>query len=181
MMTMHSAKGLEFDTVFICGAEDGIFPSYRSLDNSEELEEERRICYVAMTRAKKRLYITSAKRRLLYGQTTFGRLSRFVEEIDPQYIKRHVPQIPAASQQRAPAKRRVIQRPSVSLARNNLGGQSAKLDFAKGDLIVHKAFGSGKIANVTPMGGDLLLEIAFDSAGVKMMMAKTASQYITKI
>ncbi|MBQ1271314.1 MAG: UvrD-helicase domain-containing protein, partial [Clostridia bacterium] len=85
MMTMHSAKGLEFDTVFICGAEEGLFPSYRSMDSAEELEEERRICYVAMTRAKKKLFITSAKSRMLYGRTTFNKVSRFVDEIDPQY------------------------------------------------------------------------------------------------
>lgn len=179
MMTMHSAKGLEFDTVFICGAEEGVFPSYRSMDSEEELEEERRICYVAMTRAKKRLYITSAKRRLLYGQTSFGRLSRFVEEIDPQYVHRHVPKV-AAAEGHISTRRPPVKRPSVSLAHHGIDEKKVSLDFAKGDLIVHKAFGSGKIENVTPMGGDLLLEIAFDNAGTKMMMAKTASQYISK-
>ena len=181
MMTMHSAKGLEFDTVFICGAEEGIFPSYRSMDSEEELEEERRICYVAMTRAKKRLYITSAKRRLLYGQTSFGKLSRFVEEIDPSYLHRHVPKI-APPEHHAAARRPQIQRPSVSVApRPETSAKAARdMHFAKGDLVVHRAFGSGKVVNVTPMGGDLLLEIAFDSAGTKLMMAKTAAQYISK-
>ena len=181
MMTMHSAKGLEFDTVFICGAEEGIFPSYRSMDSEEELEEERRICYVAMTRAKKKLFITSAKRRLLYGQTSFGKLSRFVEEIDPQYLQRHMPRVnPTEQRSAAPAKRAPIQRPSISVAPKKEAPKSA-MSFAKGDLVVHKAFGSGRIENVTPMGGDLLLEIVFESAGTKMMMAKTASQYLAKM
>lgn len=181
MMTMHSAKGLEFDTVFICGADEGIFPSYRSMDSTDELEEERRLCYVAMTRAKKRLFITSAKRRLLYGQTVFGKLSRFVEEIDPQLLHRHVPRVAAnEAVHRQPVRRPQIERPSVSVApKHDVKNES--LDFAKGDLIVHKAFGSGKIINVTPMGGDLLLEIEFENAGVKMMMAKTAGQYIFKV
>ena len=181
MMTMHSAKGLEFDTVFICGAEEGIFPSYRSMDSEEEIEEERRICYVAMTRAKKHLFITSARRRLLYGQTTFGKLSRFVEEIDPQYIQRHVPRVNPTAEQRATAPaRRPVQRPSISVAPKKEAPKGA-LAFAKGDLVVHRAFGSGRIENVTPMGGDLLLEIVFADAGTKMMMAKTASQYLSKI
>ncbi|MBQ9966910.1 MAG: ATP-binding domain-containing protein, partial [Clostridia bacterium] len=180
MMTMHSAKGLEFDTVFICGAEEGLFPSYRSMDSAEELEEERRICYVAMTRAKKKLFITSAKSRMLYGRTTFNKVSRFVDEIDPQYIERHVRETPAAVR-KEPVRRQPVQRPSISVAPSPSAKPSSVLSFAKGDLVVHKAFGSGKVLNVTPMGGDTLLEIEFESAGVKMMMAKTASQYIVKI
>ena len=180
MMTMHSAKGLEFDTVFICGAEEGLFPSYRSMDSAEELEEERRICYVAMTRAKKKLFITSAKSRMLYGRTTFNKVSRFVDEIDPQYIERHVRETPAAAR-KEPFRRQQIQRPAISVAPSSSAKPSSVLSFAKGDLVVHKAFGSGKVLNVTPMGGDTLLEIEFESAGVKMMMAKTASQYIAKI
>jgi len=180
MMTMHSAKGLEFDTVFICGAEEGLFPSYRSMDSAEELEEERRICYVAMTRAKKKLFITSAKSRMLYGRTTFNKVSRFVDEIDPQYIERHVRETPAPAR-KEPVRRQPVQRPSISVAPSASAKPSSVLSFAKGDLVVHKAFGSGKVLNVTPMGGDTLLEIEFESAGVKMMMAKTASQYIVKI
>ena len=86
MMTMHSAKGLEFDTVFVAGAEEGIFPSSRSIGDNEELEEERRLCYVAITRAKRRLWITSARQRMLFGKTTTGMLSRFIEEISEENI-----------------------------------------------------------------------------------------------
>ncbi len=181
MMTMHSAKGLEFDTVFICGAEEGVFPSYRSMDSEAELEEERRICYVAMTRAKRRLYITSAKRRLLYGQTMYGKLSRFAEEIDPSFVKRHVPRIPSHTAERAPTKKKTVESPRASVGFDAFASRPASIDFSRGEIIDHKAFGVGKILNVTPMGGDLLLEISFEGAGVKMMMAKTASKYITKL
>ena len=88
MMTMHSAKGLEFDTVFIAGAEEGIFPSSRSIGDPEETEEERRLCYVAITRAERRLLITSARQRMLFGKTTTGMLSRFIEEISEENIEK---------------------------------------------------------------------------------------------
>ena len=96
MMTMHSAKGLEFPIVFLCGVEEGLFPSYRSMDSEEELEEERRICYVAMTRAKRKLYITCAQRRMLYGQTSFAKPSRFIEEIPEERLDKHQRQRPGA-------------------------------------------------------------------------------------
>ena len=99
MMTMHSAKGLEFDTVFLVGVEEGLFPSYRSMEKNEELEEERRICYVAMTRAKKELYISCARRRMLYGQTSFAKPSRFIDEIPEACLQREEPPAPC------PAKR----------------------------------------------------------------------------
>ena len=88
LMTMHSAKGLEFDTVFLGGMVEGIFPSHRSINSDEELEEERRICYVAMTRAKRKLYITCAQRRMLYGQTSFCRPSRFIGEVPEEYMEK---------------------------------------------------------------------------------------------
>lgn len=91
MMTMHSAKGLEFDTVFIVGAEEGIFPGVRSIGEAEEMEEERRLCYVAMTRARKKLYFTSARQRMIFGRTTAGRTSRFVEEVSTDNIERSEP------------------------------------------------------------------------------------------
>ncbi len=180
MMTMHSAKGLEFDTVFLCGAEEGVFPSYRSMDDPEELEEERRLCYVAMTRARKRLYITSAKRRLLYGQSLYGKLSRFVDEIDPSFLQRVGPRRPQRDAQTQIRPARMPERPSVTVAHTG-EEKNVRLDFKAGEAIVHKAFGAGKIKNVTPMGGDLLLEIEFGENGVKLMMAKTASQYITRV
>ncbi len=88
MMTMHSAKGLEFPTVFLVGMEDGVFPGMRSIGDAEEMEEERRLCYVAMTRAKEHLYLTSAAQRMLFGHTTCNQPSRFVKEIPPEFVER---------------------------------------------------------------------------------------------
>ena len=88
MMTMHSAKGLEFPVVFVVGVEEGIFPGIRSIGDAEEMEEERRLCYVAMTRAKERLYMVCANQRMLYGRTSANRPSRFLEEIPAEHVER---------------------------------------------------------------------------------------------
>ncbi len=88
MMTMHSAKGLEFPVVFVVGAEEGIFPGIRAIGEQDEMEEERRLCYVAMTRAKERLYLTCAGQRMLFGRTSSNRPSRFLDEIPPEHLER---------------------------------------------------------------------------------------------
>ena len=182
MMTMHSAKGLEFDTVFLVGAEEGLFPSYRSMEKNEELEEERRICYVAMTRAKKELYISCARRRMLYGQTSFAKPSRFIGEIPESCLQREEacqPSLQGARTPRpAPARRAPRPRPDVSVAPPVSSHGGTVQSFRPGDRIVHKVFGAGDSQNATPMGGVMLLEIAFEGSGTKLMMAKTASQYI---
>ena len=183
MMTMHSAKGLEFDTVFLVGVEEGLFPSYRSMEKNEELEEERRICYVAMTRAKKELYISCARRRMLYGQTSFAKPSRFIDEIPETCLQREGPQSPVLQSARparqAPARRAPRPRPEVSIAPSAAAPSGGPVQsFRPGDRIAHKVFGAGVVKNATPMGGDVLLEIAFETSGTKLMMAKTASQYI---
>ena len=180
MMTMHSAKGLEFPHVFLCGVEEGLFPSYRSMDSQEEMEEERRLCYVAMTRAKETLTITCAQRRMLYGQTSYARPSRFIAEIPAELVREAGHKLrreersprPDRSWERAPA-RPPRTAPAV------YAPQSAPLpDFRPGMHIRHKAFGPGKILEVTPMGGDMLLRIQFEEAGEKLMMAKTAMRFM---
>ena len=180
MMTMHSAKGLEFPHVFLCGVEEGLFPSYRSIDSQEEMEEERRLCYVAMTRAKETLTITCAQRRMLYGQTSYARPSRFIAEIPAELVREAGHKLrreersprPDRSWERAPA------RPPRT-APAAYAPQSAPLpDFRPGMHIRHKAFGPGKIVEVTPMGGDMLLRIQFEEAGEKLMMAKTAMRFM---
>ena len=88
MMTMHAAKGLEFPVVFVVGAEEGIFPGIRAIGEAEEMEEERRLCYVAMTRAREQLHLTCANQRMLFGRTSANRPSRFVEEIPPEHLER---------------------------------------------------------------------------------------------
>ena len=186
MMTMHSAKGLEFPRVFIVGAEEGLFPSYRSMETEEEMEEERRLCYVAMTRAKRSLTITCAQRRMLYGQTSYGRPSRFVSEIPDALLERisrppvgremntHAILRQAAQQRQAELRQRIH-------AENYQPQPTVDMNFRPGMLVSHKAFGNGRIQEVTPMGGDLLLNIRFDKAGEKLMMAKTASKFMKKL
>jgi len=204
MMTMHSAKGLEFPTVFVVGAEEGIFPGVRSIGEPEEMEEERRLCYVAMTRAKKKLYFTAARQRMIFGRTTAGKTSRFVDEISDAYIDR---------QQQAPqpvsfvfydetfiAEREGASGPAPARRVRHGGGNSgavynkrdlkpfaapaasdaAATAFKKGDTVQHKAFGRGLVTDVQPTGGDALLEVAFDRVGTKRLMAKSAAQYMQK-
>ena len=180
MMTMHSAKGLEFPHVFLCGVEEGLFPSYRSMDSQEEMEEERRLCYVAMTRAKETLTITCAQRRMLYGQTSYARPSRFIAEIPAELVREAGHKLRREERSPRPDRswERVPARPPRT-APAAYAPQSAPLpDFRPGMHIRHKAFGPGKIVEVTPMGGDMLLRIQFEEAGEKLMMAKTAMRFM---
>ena len=210
MMTMHAAKGLEFPVVFVVGVEEGIFPGIRAIGETEEMEEERRLCYVAMTRAKERLHLTCASQRMLFGRTSANRPSRFVGEIPAEYVQASgrsywsAPDDDAAGRWTAPSTRSPsADRPSAygaprvpggagsprrsqSAPRGGLGRPETKApaslpSFQKGDAVVHKAFGTGMILNVTPMGGDALVEIAFDSVGTKKLMLKSASQYMKKL
>ena len=172
LMTMHAAKGLEFDNVFIVGAEENIFPSYRSMQDMFELEEDRRLCYVAITRAKKRLFITTAQSRLLYGQTQYNKMSRFIAEIPERYYElddRTKPVFTASEK-----KQNYLRSHSVSSP-----AQSAAESFSAGERIRHKVFGEGTVMSASDMGNDTLLEISFDRSGTKKLMAKFAK--ITKI
>lgn len=178
MMTMHSAKGLEFPNVFIVGAEEGIFPGMRAIGEPDEIEEERRLCYVAITRAKKRLTITSARQRMLYGHTTVNRRSRFLEEIPPELLMEKAAARPQATYAPIPHQPKPMtpSRPTVSFT------QKAKLpEFAKGDMVLHDTFGRGMILSVLKMGNDAMLEIAFDQIGTKRLMAVAAAVRMKKI
>ncbi|MCM1148663.1 MAG: UvrD-helicase domain-containing protein [Butyricicoccus sp.] len=185
MMTMHSAKGLEFPVVFIVGMEEGIFPGIRAIGEQEEMEEERRLCYVAITRAMRRLYITCARQRMIFGRTSSNRVSRFVEEIPPEHIdKGYVPRgygysdKPAGYEIRAEKPRHVSAvRPVVTPETK----KSAPPVFRQGDMVEHKSFGRGLIMAMTPMGGDFLVEIAFDRLGTKRLMLKAASRLMRKV
>ena len=228
MMTMHAAKGLEFPVVFVVGAEEGIFPGIRAIGEAEEMEEERRLCYVAMTRAKEQLFLTCANQRMLFGRTSANRPSRFVEEIPPEHLERsgrtflsdpgdsgwsgmpsrtsgyggYGGQRPAYGAGRqgfgggrssdasfgrdaapgagaGPNGKRFSplgQRPASSPG----GGANPALRLAKGDMVDHKAFGRGMVLSVQPMGGDALIEIAFDGVGTKRLMLKAAAAHMTK-
>ncbi len=241
MMTMHAAKGLEFPTVFLVGMEDGVFPGLRSIGDADQMEEERRLCYVAMTRAKERLYLTSAAQRMLFGHTTCNQPSRFVREIPSEFVERsgrdlfrrdplEEPGSAALERRAAPSRsplsasdwgdspfaapyrpggrrsasgtfreyhldeeevdgstgvftrgRRPASAATVSTGRTSSPRPAAQLpDFHVGDQVDHSAFGHGLVLAVKPMGGDALVEIAFDQVGTKRLMLKSAAQHMKK-
>ncbi len=174
LMTLHSVKGLEFPNVFLCGMEEGVFPGYRSITEEDELEEERRLCYVGITRAMKRLFMTHAFSRTLFGSTSYNKISRFLNEI-PEELLNHPQAEPIVEVQ--------TEKPKISqellFHSGNFGGygkpnKQEKKDYKPGDSVKHKKFGTGMILSVTPKGDDLQLEIAFDSCGTKTLMSSFA-------
>ena len=182
MMTMHSAKGLEFPNVFLVGFEDGLFPGMRAIGDAEEMEEERRLCYVAITRAKQNLTISHARQRMLYGRTNAAMASRFLREI-PENITVKKGGFQRPSDDYRPAQ--TYTRPMQSLKKPEYSAYSAPktpvLELNKGDMVEHTAFGRGLVLSVLKMSGDALLEIAFDKIGTKKLMAKTASAHMKKL
>ena len=194
MMTMHSAKGLEFPHVFLVGFEDGLFPGLRAIGDAEEMEEERRLCYVAITRAKQTLTISHARQRMLYGRTNAALASRFLKEIPEDCIVRKGGYRQQSNQMGSSAGRDYNYRPnpvrqalreeyrkSETSALTAAGTKAAYLELNKGDMVQHAAFGRGLVLSVMKMGGDALLEIAFDQIGTKKLMAKTASAHMKKL
>ena len=178
MMTIHSAKGLEFPCVFLPGMEEGIFPSMQSIGTNDELEEERRLAYVAITRAKRELCCTYVRERLMYGRTQYNKISRFLSEI-PDSLCKHE-KIGQTRPTRGYSFRTPAEEPRSAAAfrekvKPSFGAAPAGFTrFNAGDTVVHTAFGRGKILSVREMGSDLLYEIAFDKVGTKKMMATYA-------
>ena len=177
LLTVHSAKGLEFDNVFITGLEDGIFPSSRSFDSQEDLEEERRLAYVAITRAKKHLFLTSAGQRLLYGQTQRNITSRFMREMGRERIDK----FDNCSASKSLSDKSVTAVSSASLqqqlARNKMHSgiiSGNTTQYTAGERVGHNIFGPGTILSVTEKSNDVWLEIAFDKVGTK----KIASSHV---
>ena len=232
MMTMHAAKGLEFPVVFVVGMEEGIFPGMRTIGDPEEMEEERRLCYVALTRAKQRLYLTCAGQRMLFGRTSSNRPSRFAGEIPAELLEQSGRNYldpgrdeewdgfdqtrPQVSTYRNPYSRGGSVRPAAygglsaggegrgrygravpeGTAALSRGARPSRLNagytapsqpgaalpaYQKGDMLEHKAFGRGMVLSVQKMGGDALLEIAFDNVGTKRLMLKSAAQHMKKL
>ncbi len=154
VMTLHSAKGLEFPVVFITGFEEGIFPHSRSINNGEELEEERRLCYVGMTRAKERLYLTYAWRRSLNGNTLFNSVSRFISEI-PKHLKEKVDI------------QKIEEIPSVDSERG-------RIEIAVGDKVKHVDWGIGVILNKIDTENDIFITVDFERVGLKKLSVNFA-------
>lgn len=175
LMTIHSAKGLEFPIVFLSGLEEGIFPGMRSMNSEEDIEEERRLCYVAITRAKQRLYITKTVSRTLYGKTTPTIPSRFFNEIPKEYVEDKTavkPKIAEGFQKMGfyniPDKKKNTYTPIQKT-------DAVYSDYKAGDIIKHRKFGRGEILKATPCGNDCILEIQFESIGFKRLMAAFAN------
>ena len=177
LMTIHSAKGLEFTNVYLVGMEDGVFPGQQSLYEPQEMEEERRLAYVAITRAKQRLTMTNTRSRMVFGSTTHNPPSRFVGEIPHELLEQS-----GSSFKRSVAAKPIERSKSLQNSTANRGFSSVKAStvtapvgsFKAGDGVVHKAFGQGVVLSVKAMGNDMLLEIAFEKAGTKKVMAKFA-------
>ncbi|MBY6019547.1 DNA helicase II [Halomonas denitrificans] len=161
LMTLHSAKGLEFPLVFMCGVEEGMFPSQMALDEGDRLEEERRLCYVGMTRAMQKLYITYAESRRLYGRETFAKASRFIREIPQE----HLDEVRLTTQVSQP---RQYNRFNQSEQRFNDTG------FSLGQRVHHPKFGDGVIINYEGSGPQSRVQVAFDGMGVKWLVVAYA-------
>ena len=209
MMTMHAAKGLEFPQVFVVGMEEGLFPGNRAMGDGAEMEEERRLCYVAMTRAREKLTLTNARQRTLYGRTTPCMPSRFLNEIpeenmewlskpqprsesweerDSDYGDRGYGSSYGGYGQRSAAPvvtRREPAEPKAGALRSAAGASKAapkaaapRMQIQAGETVEHDAFGRGLVLSVRTMGGDALVEVAFDSVGTKKLMLKMAAQHL---
>lgn len=178
MMTLHSAKGLEFPVVFIAGLEEGVFPSIATMMNPDELNEERRLAYVGITRAKEKLYITKAKSRMLMGHTSYNKVSRFVNEIPPELLNYTGEKKTFASTNSFSASSSHISigagskfTPNKSFNTFTKPAVKSGTVYKKGDCVFHKVFGKGMIMKTEKMGNDTMLEVAFDKAGTKTLMA----------
>lgn len=176
LMTIHSAKGLEFPVVFLSGLEEGLFPGMRSMNSDEDIEEERRLCYVAITRAKNQLYITKTLSRTLHGKTMPATPSRFFNEIPQEYLEDKTTIRPKTAENLqeigfynfTPPKKEHYTKPAPKIFTADYS------DFKAGDMVEHRKFGQGKILKATPCGNDCILEIEFESVGFKRLMAAFA-------
>ena len=208
LMTMHSSKGLEFPHVFIVGMEETIFPGMQAIGDSADMEEERRLCYVAITRAMKTLHLVCARQRMIFGKTSSNRVSRFVDEIPEEHISKNIPKgygyrepsygyyhqrsesvygreyEPSSHGSYASSQRQRTEEPSKAASFRPDSAKAApapSASFAVGDIVKHTAFGEGVIIKMTPMGNDYLIEINFSGIGSKKLMLRAASKYLEKI
>lgn len=181
LMTIHSAKGLEFPIVFLSGLEEGLFPGMRSMESDDDIEEERRLCYVAITRAKEQLYITKTISRTIHGKTMPTTASRFFREIPVEYLEDKTTLQPKVAKVMQDLGVRNASAPKKEVYMTKGFGSSVKssgsTDYSKfkaGDAVEHRTFGRGEILKATPCGNDCILEIQFESIGFKRLMAAFA-------
>lgn len=181
LMTLHSAKGLEFPHVYLAGMEDGLFPSYMTItgDDPEELEEERRLCYVGITRAEQKLTLTCARKRMVRGETQYNSLSRFVREIPQEVLDTgsnlfsNGKSVSADSSQRRPY---VSKKPFSALTKGSqlTAQRGDSLAYGVGDRVRHVKFGEGTVLDIKEGGRDFEVTVEFDTAGVRKMFAMFA-------
>jgi len=160
LMTLHSAKGLEFPMVFMVGLEEGLFPSHRSVDDIASLEEERRLCYVGITRAMKHLHISYAESRRLYGKETYPRPSRFLKEIPPEFL------------QEIRVRANVTKPVAVKKSSKSTIGTSGT--YRLGQRVSHAKFGEGVVLQVDGQGDQERVQINFAKVGMKWLMLSYA-------
>jgi len=163
LMTMHSAKGLEFPLVFMSGMEDGLFPHQRSISDPSGLEEERRLCYVGITRAMQTLYVTYAEQRRLHGMDNFSHPSRFIAEIPEEFVEEIRPRVQVSRPVRSPQRRK------TSIA------AGAELGIRLGQHVHHGKFGDGVILNCEGQGAHARVEVNFETAGTKWLVLNYAN------
>ena len=166
LMTLHASKGLEFPVVFIPGMEEGVFPGMQSLYDSSEIEEERRLAYVGITRAKEKLYLLNTRSRIIFGSTKYNRPSRFIEELPKDCLETLVkPKTPIPNN--ANKGKPVTSGFGVGF---NSSPKKSSDTFMVGETVTHRVFGKGMITSLRPMGNDVLMEIAFEKVGTKKIM-----------
>jgi len=158
LMTLHSAKGLEFSLVFLCGMEDGLFPHQRSLNDAAGLEEERRLCYVGITRARRELYLTHAEQRRLHGVENFATPSRFLREIPAEHVEEVRPAM-------------VVSRPIYRRAEAPIAERGMRL----GQRVRHRKFGEGVVLNSEGSGAHARVQVNFESGGAKWLVLAYAN------
>ena len=185
LMTFHAAKGLEFPAVFMAGMEEGLFPHSRTLLDDTEIEEERRTCYVGITRAERRLYLTYARQRTIYGRTEMSRPSRFLAEIPEELVEHKEADFFGGADLRAPSniwserstrteRKRYMPPPQHTAADGSVIRPNASAAFQAGDAVRHSKWGDGRIVAISGSGEDAELSIAFPGEGIKKFVQKYA-------
>lgn len=180
MMTLHSAKGLEFPIVFLAGLEEGIFPHSRTLMDENEIEEERRLCYVGITRAERKLYVSNARMRTIYGNTVTYPPSRFLQEIPEDFVERFGTRQNRYSQSTQPAAATAnVDKSRLTLVKTPASAPAterpaARQDWRVGDKAQHSKWGIGTVVGVRGSGDDLELQVAFPGEGIRKLMVKFA-------
>ncbi|CVK19327.1 DNA helicase PcrA [Sporomusa sphaeroides] len=183
LMTLHSAKGLEFPVVFLAGLEEGIFPHVRTLMDEREIEEERRLCYVGITRAERKLYISNARQRMIYGNTVCYSPSRFLDEIPPELMERYAPgrpaylsSMPGSRPVAAASLPKAAVKPELTILKSPVQNPAKpqNLEWKAGEKVYHAKWGTGTVVAVSGSGDNMQLSIAFPNEGIKKLLAQLA-------